>query len=63
MKPQRSWVFFLAISLFWVIMGFTWYSHGVRTVEVLGLFFSGAAFGASMTKATTLFRASRRAEF
>lgn len=62
MNYQRSGLLYLAFSLFWAGFGLIWYSHGVRAVDFLGLFFSGAAFGGFLTKAIATFRASGRTE-
>ncbi|HEX5489227.1 MAG TPA: hypothetical protein VFX04_08815 [Rhodanobacteraceae bacterium] len=46
MNPRRP-VFFVAMALIMLAVGLWFFSNGVRTVNVVGLFASGAACGAA----------------
>ncbi len=46
----------VAIMVVFTVTGLTMFTENVRTVQVLGLFASGAVFGASMTRIITAYR-------
>ncbi len=47
----------LAIMVVFTVIGLTRFTENVRTVQVVGLFASGAAFGASLVALITALRA------
>jgi len=51
----------IAIIVVFGLLGLTQFSDNVRTVQVLGLFASGAAVGASLTRIISALKARKEA--
>lgn len=47
----RSWIVTAALGLILAAIGLTMFSQGLRTVDVVGLFFTGMATGACLATA------------
>lgn len=60
MKPKAVWPN-VAVMLLFVVIGFTQYTEGVRTVQVLGLFASGMVAGVSLSLIIAAVKGSRKA--
>lgn len=59
MKHKAVWRNVVVMLLF-VIIGFTQYTEGVRTVQVLGLFVSGMVAGVSLSLIIAAVKGSRK---